>query len=700
MKVAFAAACVATASADEGSPIGKVLQMIGDLQAKVIKEGEDLQKTYGEFSGWCQDRAVELQFEIKTSKGEIMNLKASIEKETATISTSTAKIEGTAGEIAEAEAELASATKIRNKENADFKTFEKDISETIDTLERAIGLIEKEYNKMDAANAKLGQNVLGLTQFSKAGNVVKALSAMVAAEAITSSDGKKLTAFVQSQSDSDDDEMGSPAAAVYETSEKQPPILDALNGLLEKANSELDGAREAERSSKHGFDMVRKSLNDQIKFANKELDETKTAKAEAEEAKSTAEGDLGVTTADLNEDTKTLAGIHHDCMSKAEEFETDVKSRGEELKALAEAKKIIIEATSFAQTSFIQLRSVSGLPGLEAVKKVRAAAKKMHSTELAQLASRMDSTVRFGNTKEDIFASIRKMTEEKIAKLQAEDAADLTEKQFCDEEVPEAKAKVDDKTDEIEKLTAKIDKMIAKSKILKGEVAEIEASLVELVKAQAGMDKIRQEEKANFEAEKPVLEKAIAGIQKALKVLNDYYSKDADHASASGAGSGIIGLLEVAESDFSKELAEITDAEDKSAYFYNQETKENDIAKLKKEADVKYKTKEATGLDKSVSEYSSDRAGVQNEQAAVTDQYNQLKKRCTVFPPNYEERQAKRETEIADLRDALESLDALSGNSTEVVAEGEPAAEAAPAAEEAPAFIQTKLNHFMSVHRH
>merc|ERR1719201_647979 len=102
-----------------------------------------------------------------------MNLKASIEKETATISTSTAKIEGTAGEIAEAEAELASATKIRNKENADFKTFEKDISETIDTLERAIGLIEKEYNKMDAANAKLGQNVLGLTQFSKTGTVVK-----------------------------------------------------------------------------------------------------------------------------------------------------------------------------------------------------------------------------------------------------------------------------------------------------------------------------------------------------------------------------------------------------------------------------------------------------------------------------------------------------------------------------------------------
>merc|ERR1719473_2537254 len=155
----------------------------------------------------------------------------------------------------------------------------------------------------------------------------------------------------------------------------------------------------------------------------------------------------------------------------------------------------------------------------------------------------MDSTVRFGNTKEDIFESIRKMTEEKIAKLQAEDAADLTEKQFCDEEVPEAKAKVDDKAAEIEKLTAKIDKMIAKSKILKAEVAAIESEQVELVKSQAEMDKIRQEEKANFEEAKPVLEKAIAGIQKALKVLNDYYSNG---QGSSGASSGIIGLLEVA----------------------------------------------------------------------------------------------------------------------------------------------------------
>merc|ERR1719172_17630 len=42
---------------------------------------------------------------------------------------------------------------------------------------------------------------------------------------------------------------------------------------------------------------------------------------------------------------KELADLHADCMQKAQDFEMEVKSRAEELKALAEAKKVIKEAT-------------------------------------------------------------------------------------------------------------------------------------------------------------------------------------------------------------------------------------------------------------------------------------------------------------------------------------------------------------------
>merc|ERR1719162_289224 len=90
------------------------------------------------------------------------------------------------------------------------------------------------------------------------------------------------------------------------------------------------------------------------------------------------------------------------------------------------------------------------------------------------------------------------------------------------------------------------------------------------------------------------MEKGIKGVKLALKVLNEYYAKDAAHASAGGAGSGIIGLLEVCESDFTKGLAEMTAAENTAANEYDVTSKENDIAKATKGQDVKYKTKEAS----------------------------------------------------------------------------------------------------------
>merc|ERR1712046_540044 len=113
----------------------------------------------------------------------------------------------------------------------------------------------------------------------------------------------------------------------------------------------------------------------------------------------------------------------------------------------------------------------------------------------------------------------------------------------------------------------------------------------------------------------------IKGVQLALKVLNDYYAKAKDHSSSDGAGSGIIGLLEVCESDFTKGLAEMTATEQTAASEYERESKENEITKATKDQDVKYKTKEAKGLDKATAEATADRAGVQEELDAVNEYY-------------------------------------------------------------------------------
>merc|ERR1740138_1278091 len=116
--------------------------------------------------------------------------------------------------------------------------------------------------------------------------------------------------------------------------------------------------------------------------------------------------------------------------------------------------------------------------------------------------------------------------------------------------------------------------MTAKSAKLKEEVATLQKELAALAKTQAEMDKLRAEEKAAFDTNSAEMKKGVEGVKLALKVLNEYYAKDGKaHGSADGAGEGIIGLLEVVESDFTKGLAEMTAAEESAAAEYDALTK-------------------------------------------------------------------------------------------------------------------------------
>merc|ERR1719440_1617626 len=200
--------------------------------------------------------------------------------------------------------------------------------------------------------------------------------------------------------------------------------------------------------------------------------------------------------------------------------------------------------------------------------------------------------------------------------------------------------------------------MSAKSAKLKEQIAELDKQLAALAGTQAEADKLRAEENTAFKANSAEMEKGVSGVQLALKVLNEYYATEGKaHGAAEGAGEGIIGLLEVVESDFSKGLAEMTAAEESAAADYDQLTKENEISKATKDQDEKYKTKEFKGLDKAIAETSADRGTVQTELDAVNEYYSGIKARCIAKAETYAERSRRRQEEIAGLKEALSILD-------------------------------------------
>jgi len=375
-------------------------------------------------------------------------------------------------------------------------------------------------------------------------------------------------------------------------------------------------------------------------------------------------------------------------MTVAADHDATVKSRTEELTAIATAKKVLSETSSGAveqSYSFLQasskvaskLQTRADLANAEVVRLVKKLAKEHHSSALAQLASRIASVIRYGAAGgDDVFAKVKGLISDMISKLEAEAKSEATEKAYCDEELAKTEAKKSELEGVISKLTSKIDINSAKSAGLKEDVKTLEAELATLAKEQAEMDSIRAEEKAAFDKAKSELELGISGVQKALGVLKDYYqgaafvqnsaSFDAfmqqpaapkKHEKASGAGGSIIDILEVCESDFAKNLAAEETEEADAIEVYEKTTQENKLSTTMKSQDAKYKTKEFKGLDKSITELTGDKDTTSTELSAVLDYYGKIKDRCIAKPESYEERKARREAEIEGLKQALTILE-------------------------------------------
>merc|ERR1719245_2897044 len=259
------AATLAPARADAASPIAKVIQLLSDLQTKILGEGGKAQKIYEEFSEWCEERSKNVAFEIKTGEAEVAELKATIAQEAALIASLTTRTEELVSAIATDEADLKASVFIREKEAAEFAAEKKELTDIIDTLERAINLLEKHSASM--------------LQLKNAGGVAQALDVMVKASMFSSADAQRLTALVQSSEASEDsgDNLGAPNAAVYDG--HSGGIVATLTDLLEKAQTQLKDAQNTETANLHNFQMLRQSIEDEITYGKKELAEAKAGNA-------------------------------------------------------------------------------------------------------------------------------------------------------------------------------------------------------------------------------------------------------------------------------------------------------------------------------------------------------------------------------------------------------------------------------------
>lgn len=244
--------------------------------------------------------------------------------------------------------------------------------------------------------------------------------------------------------------------------------------------------------------------------------------------------------------------------------------------------------------------------------------------------------------------------------MEKQSNVDATQKAYCDKEMGETSQKLVDKNAAVSKISTEIDSMTARSAQLKEDVAALHKALADILSAQVSMDKIRSEEHELYTQSNADMQQGLNGIKMAMKVLRDYYAKEGDaapaHGAAEGSANSVIGLLEVVESDLTKGMAEMNVEETTSQSEYERITQEQKISQATKGQSVKYKTKEMKGLDSRVAESRSDLQTTSEELAAVQEYDAKIKQMCVAKPETYAQRAARRQAEIAGLKEALQIL--------------------------------------------
>merc|ERR1719375_215206 len=229
----------------------------------------------------------------------------------------------------------------------------------------------------------------------------------------------------------------------------------------------------------------------------------------------------------------------------------------------------------------------------------------------------------------------------------------------------------EEKTLTLNKLQSRIDKASARKAELEQAIKDLEAEIAELDSSMAEATKIRNAEHESYLKASKDYGDAAAATEKAITILKDFYdnasllqtSSKTKRASApefgeakSDAGSVIIGILEMSNEDFVRLHSETETSESEAVEAYEKLMEDNKASKGAKLAEVKGSLSEIKSLNVSLENSGEDHGMTSKELDAVLEYIDKLKPQCEEKAMSYAEKKARREAEIAGLKEALEIL--------------------------------------------
>jgi len=445
------------------NPIRKVVNMLQGMQKKIEAEGEKEQAMFDKYMCYCKTSGGDLQASINAADTKVPQLESDIKEGEAKKAQLDEDIKQHQVDRSAAKAAMAEATTLREKEATAYaKEAAKDAA-NIAAVAKATTAIEKGMG--------------GAFLQTSAANILRRLA--------QERQEQDLVAFLSSSSDY------APASGEI------TGILKTMHDEMEKDIADQDAAEKAAISA---YEALMASKTKEVNALTKALERKMTRVGELAVEIVQMKNDLGDTAAALIEDKKFLADMQTNCDKKSAEWESIVKTRNEELLALADTIKVLndddalelFKKTLPGAASFVQVTETESAARAKALSTIRSV-QHLDRPHLDFIALAIQG-------KKIGFEKVIKMIDEMVVTLKTEQNDDDHKKEYCAAQFDQA----DDKKKGLERTISDLETAIADAKdgiaSTSEEIKALEKSIKALDKAVAEATEQRKEENEEFQS--------------------------------------------------------------------------------------------------------------------------------------------------------------------------------------------------------
>merc|ERR1719265_971694 len=668
--------------------VNKVVQMLEDLQAQVLAEGEAEAATYNKFACFCKTTQKDKSDSIATGKTDKESLMADIKKFTKQREALDKKIADHEDNIEKAEKKMKEAN---DKRAATLKVYETNAAD----LSAAIASVTEAIKVLKSSKAP------SLVQLQSVGATVQQASLMADALGLGGADVQKAAAFLQADQ---------PAVEMEDYKFHSSGIiktLEKLAGDFRKTKEQVD-ADEVQSVQEHT--MFIQDRTDYVKAQTHALEQAKADREQKTEDIGSASQELTTVSAQLLDDQQYLDELNTICSDKAKTWDQRTKLRANELTAITQAtgivkstvaEKTLASTIRFAQTgstirlasavvaspnameaieaeaeqeefespSFLQLKKDSpDMAKQMIVSMLKGKGKELKSTLLVALATKMEA---------DPLAKVKKLIQELIERLLTEAANEANQKGWCDKATADATDRRDTAADKASSLNARMAKLEANIATLTEETKTLVQEIADLKAAVGDAKKMRKEEKEENKETVHEAEQGLEAAQLAIQVLERFYGtakkatiklslsqgpfddapdagfKTGEAYTGAGAESGIVGMMQVIASDFQRTITQTEEAEKAAAKAHLEFLTESSMALAENKMAHKEKTKYKDEAIESLEEADNNLQTQTSSMVNAVKELMELKPACIDTGMSYADRVAMREQEIASLKKAL-----------------------------------------------